>query len=145
MLLPGLHRLVWYWILVAQSFPILCNPTDCSLPGSSVHGIQEHWSKLPLPSPGGLLHPGIEPGSTSLQANSLPSEPPGKQQVALVVENVCANGGDVRSMGSIYGSRRSPGGGHSNPLLYSWLENPMDRGAWQASVHGVTKSWTRLK
>ena len=40
---------------------------------------------------------------------------------------------------------RSPGGGHGSPLWYSYLENPMDRGAWQARDHGVTKSWTRLK
>ena len=51
----------------------------------------------------------------------------------------------LRDMGSIAGSGRSPGGGHSNPLRYSCLENPMDRGAWQATVHGVTKSWTWLK
>ena len=48
-------------------------------------------------------------------------------------------------MGSIPGFGRSPGGGHSNPLQYSYLENPMDRGAWQAAVHRVTQSWTRLK
>ena len=47
-------------------------------------------------------------------------------------------------MGSIPGSGRSPGGGHGNPLQYSCLENPMDRGAWRATVHGVAKSWTRL-
>ena len=45
----------------------------------------------------------------------------------------------------IPGSRRSPGGGHGNPLQYSCLENPMDRGAWRATVHRLTKSWTRLK
>ena len=44
----------------------------------------------------------------------------------------------------IPGSGRSPGEGHGNPLLYSCLENPMDRGAWWATVHGVAKSWTRL-
>ena len=49
--------------------------------------------------------------------------------------------GDV---GMIPGSGRSPGGGHGNPLWYSCLENPMDRGAWQGTVHGVAKSWTRL-
>ena len=48
-------------------------------------------------------------------------------------------------MGSIPGSGRSPGGGHSNPLQYICLENPMDRGAWQAAVHGITKSQTQLK
>ena len=46
---------------------------------------------------------------------------------------------------SVPGSGRSPGEGHGNPLQYSRLENPMDRGAWQATVHGVAKSWTRLK
>ena len=46
--------------------------------------------------------------------------------------------------GLIHGSGRSPGGGHSNPLQYSCLENPVDRGAWWATVHGVTKSPTRL-
>ena len=59
-------------------------------------------------------------------------------------ESAC-NAGDARDSGSIPGWGRSPGGGHGNPLQYSCLENPMDRGAWQATVHGVTKSWTRLK
>ena len=49
---------------------------------------------------------------------------------------------NVRDPGSIPGSGRPPGGGNDNPLQYSCLENPMDRGAWQASVHGVVKSWT---
>ena len=47
-------------------------------------------------------------------------------------------------MGLIPGSGRSPGGGNGNPLQYSCLKNLMDRGAWLTSVHGVTKSWTRL-
>ena len=55
-------------------------------------------------------------------------------QVALVVKNPPANEGDVRDVGSIPGSGRSPGGGHGNPLQYSCLKNPMDRGAWQASL-----------
>ena len=55
------------------------------------------------------------------------------------------NAGDVRDTGSISRSGRSPGGGHSNPLQYSCLENPMDRGAWQTKVHRVTESWTQLK
>ena len=63
-------------------------------------------------------------------------------QVALVVKNPPANAGDIRDMGSIPGSGRSPGEGHGNPLQYSCLENPMDRGVWWATVHGVTKSWT---
>ena len=48
-------------------------------------------------------------------------------------------------MDSVPESGRSPGGGHSNPLQYAYLENPMDRGAWQATVHRVAKSQTRLK
>ena len=51
----------------------------------------------------------------------------------------------IRDMGLIPGSGRSPGGGHSNPLQYSCLENPMDRGAWQAAVHRITKSQTQVK
>ena len=61
-----------------------------------------------------------------------------------VVKNPSANTRDVRDMDSIPGSRRSPGGGNGNPLQYSCLENPMDREAWWAIVHGVTKSQTRL-
>ena len=50
--------------------------------------------------------------------------------------------GDLRDPGSIPGLGRSPGGGHGNPLQYSCLENLMDRGAWWAVVHGVSKNWT---
>ena len=52
--------------------------------------------------------------------------------------------GDIREVGSTPELGRSPGRGHSNPLQYSCLENFMDRGAWQAAVHGVPKSWTQL-
>ena len=62
-----------------------------------------------------------------------------------MVKNPPADAGDVRSVSSIPGSGRSPGGRHSHPLQYSCLENPMDRGDWWAMVHGVSKSWTRLK
>ena len=57
-------------------------------------------------------------------------------------ESACNAGDNVRDMGSIPGSGRSPGGGHGNPLQYSFLENAMDRGAWWATVHRVTKSHT---
>ena len=60
----------------------------------------------------------------------------------LASNAVCA--GDVRDAGSIPASGRSPGVGNGNPLHYSCLGNPMERGAWQATVHGVTKSRTRL-
>jgi len=65
--------------------------------------------------------------------------------MALMVQNLPANAGDIRDAGLISGSGKSPGGGHGNPLQYSCLENPMDRGAWQATVHRVTKNWTLLK
>ena len=58
----------------------------------------------------------------------------------LVVKNLPANARDVRDMGLIPGSGRSPGEGNGNPLQYSCLENPMDRGAWQAIVLRVAKS-----
>ena len=59
-------------------------------------------------------------------------------------EPICITG-DIRDVGSIPGSGRPPGGGHGNLCQYSCQENPMDRGAWQAPVHGVTKSCTQLK
>ena len=62
----------------------------------------------------------------------------------LVVKNLPANTEDIRDMGLIPGFRRSPGGGHDIPLQYSCLENPMDREAWWATVHGVEKSQTPL-
>ena len=66
--------------------------------------------------------------------------------MARVVNNLPAGAGDGRRLGfDPLGGGRSPGGGHGNPLQYSCLENPMDREAWQAIVHGVAKSWTGLR
>ena len=56
-----------------------------------------------------------------------------------MVKNLPMNAGDAGDMGSVPGLGRSPGGGHGNPLQYSYLENPMDRAAWWAIVHGVAK------
>ena len=64
----------------------------------------------------------METHTLSFQGSSVVKNPPAKQEVWV----------------------RSPGEGNGNPLQYSCLENPMNRGAWQATVHGVTKSWTRL-
>ena len=63
---------------------------------------------------------------------------------ALVVKNPPANAGDTRDTGLIPGSGRSPGEGNGAPLQYSCLENPMDGGAWRATVHGVAQSEIRL-
>ena len=60
-------------------------------------------------------------------------------------KNPPANAGDIRDAGSISESGRSPGGGNDYPLQYSCLENPIVRGAWQAMVHRIAKSQTRLK
>ena len=62
-----------------------------------------------------------------------------------MVKNLSAQVGDRRDMGLILGLGRSPGEGHGNPLQYSCLENSMDRGVWQARVHRIMKSQTRLK
>ena len=59
--------------------------------------------------------------------------------VAQLVKNLPANAGDARDAGLIPESGRSPGGGHGNTLQASCLENPMDRGAWRATPHGVTR------
>ena len=90
----------------AQSCLTLCDPMDCSLPGSSAHGIfqartlgtvvcqaplsiglsrQELWSELPCPHPRDLPNPGIEPGSPALEADSLPPEPPGKPYISVYI------------------------------------------------------------
>ena len=69
----------------------------------------------------------------------------GASQVVLVVMNLSTNAGDLRVSGLIPMSGRSPGGGHGHPLQYSFLENPMDRGTWWATVHRVAQCQTRLK
>ena len=65
--------------------------------------------------------------------------------MVLVVKNPTANAGDIGDLGPIPGLGRSPGEDNGNPLQYSCLENPMDRRAWWATVHWVTKSRTHLK
>ena len=66
----------------------------------------------------------------------------GASQVVLVTKNMPTNAGGTRDVGSIPGSGRSPREGNSNLLQLSCLENLMDRGAWWATVHGITKSQT---
>ena len=65
-------------------------------------------------------------------------------QVKPMVKNPSVNAGDIRDKSSIPGLGRSPGGGHGNPLQYSCLQTPTDRGAWWVRVHGVTRSQTQL-
>ena len=68
----------------------------------------------------------------------------GASQVALVVKKTPANSGEAKDAGLILGSGRSPGGGNGTPLRYSCLKYPMDRGVWLATVHGASKSRSRL-
>ena len=59
--------------------------------------------------------------------------------MVLIVKNLPANTGDIRDTGLIPGLGRFPGGKHANPLQYSYLENPIDRGGWRTTVHGIAK------
>ena len=95
---------------VAQSCPTLSDPMDCSLPGSSTHGIFQ--ARV------------LEWGTIAFSDSKEPA-------------CQCRRHGDA---GLILGSRKSPGGGHGNPSQYSCLENPMDRGAWWATVHRGAES-----
>ena len=99
---------------VTQSCPTLSDPMDCSPPGSSTRGIFQ--ARV------------LEWGAIAFSDSKEPA-------------CQCRRHGDASL---ILGSRKSPGGGHGNPPQYSCLENPMDRGAWWAAVHGATKGWTRL-
>ena len=90
----------------------------------------------------GVEPTGAEAPSDIRGFNQIPREEGRASQVALVVKNLPVTAGAVRDVRSILESGRSPGGGHGNPLQYSCLENPMDRGAWWATVHRVAKSRT---
>ena len=112
----------------------------CQAPLSIGFSRKEYWSGLPCPPPpGSLPDPGIEPRSPTLQADSLPAEPPGKSPVKIdfphssVGKETFCNAGDPGSIPR----GRSPGEGIGYPLQYSGLENSMD-----CRVHGVSKSRT---
>jgi len=115
---------------VAQSCPTLCDPMDCSIPVSSVHGIFQarvlEWVAISFSR--GSSWPRDWTRSPILQADALLSEPPGKPNYGGSdgKASVC----NVGDPGLIPGSGRSPGEGNGNPLQYSCLENSMDRGAW---------------
>ena len=83
----------------------------------------------------------VAESDTTEQLNNNTADP-WASQVMLVVKNPPAKAGDIRDTGLTPGSGRSPGGGYGNPLQYSCLENPMDRGACWAIVQGIAKSGT---
>ena len=105
---------------VSESCPTLSDPMDCSLPGSSVHGIFQarvlEW--------GAIVGPTLNMGQNGPHLLSKGNE----DEYEYIY------------LGSIPGLGRSPGEGNGNPLQYSCLENPMDRRAWQATVHGVARA-----
>ena len=96
---------------------------------------QEHWSGLPCPPPGDLPNSGTEP--LFLPSLGFPGDTRGKEPTCQCRRH--------KRHGFNPGLGRSLGGGHSNPLQCSCLENFMDGGAWWATVHGVAESQTRLK
>ena len=127
-------------MLVPKLCPTVCNPMNCNCqaPLSIEFSSLEYWSGLPFPS---FLF------CHSLQACEISIEKSVDSlmrafQVTLVVKNLPDNTGYIKDIGLIPGLGRSPGRGHGNSLQYSCLENPMDRGAWWAIVHAVTKSRT---
>ena len=135
---------------VAQSYPTLCDPRDCSLPGSSVHGIFQArvleggaigyapYFPLPITVNTGLFNFCIIDilGWIILCF--------GCHLASLVAQTVKVSAYNAGDPGSFPGSGRPPGAGNGNALQYSCLENPMDGGAWWAAVDGVPKSRTRL-
>ena len=118
----------WRWASFFEvNYSSLCDPMDCSRPGSSVHAIFQ--ARI------------LEWIAISFSRGS--SQPKGQTLVFSVwatSESAC-NAGDS---GLVPRWGRSPGERNGNTLQYSCLENPMDRGAWPATVHGVAKSWTQL-
>ena len=147
-----------------QSCVTLCNPIHCSpqAPLSMGFPRQEYWSGLPFLPPKDLPDPGTELMSPALQVDSLPLSHWGRPSrqtktgkclfhlitrralVLVGLPRLPANARDTEDAGSIYGSGGSPGRGNGNPLQYSYLGNSMERGVWQATVHGVAKSQTQL-
>ena len=131
----------------AQSCPTLSDPMDCSLPGSSIHGIFQarvlEWGaiafsgKWPQWTPTSFLyllnHKNILAKHWIYSSSQLWWDFPGGSDS----KELTCNGGDKRS---VPGWGRSPGGGHDNSLHYPCLENPTGREAWRATVHGVAKS-----
>ena len=118
-----------------QLHPTLCDPVDCSPPGSSVHGILQagtlEWVAISF-ARGIFLTQGSNPGlphcrQTLYRLSHLKNLPPNTEDVGLIP-----------------GSGRSPGEGNGYPPQYSCLENSMDRGAWWVTVHGIMESLTQL-
>ena len=119
------------------------DPMDFSPPGYSIHGISQarilEWVAISFSSESS--QPRDQTQVPHSVCGFFTAELPGKPNlVMLVVKNSPINAGDSRDTGSVPGWERSPGGGHDNPLQYSCLKNPMDRGAWRAMVYRAAES-----
>ena len=121
--------------LATKSYPTLCNPKTVALqaPLSMQFPRQEYWRGLPFPSPGALPDPGIEPMSSAWQADFLPLSQLGSPKICTYVYILFI------VVVQIHKYMYTSGEGNGNPLQYSCLENPMDRGAWRATVLGVAR------
>ena len=88
-----------------------------------------------------MRNAGLEEAQTGIKiaGRNINNWDPRPSQVVLVVKNPVADAGDIRDVGLKSRSERSPGGGHGNPLQYFCLENPMDTGAWQATVYRISE------
>ena len=138
---------------VTQSCLTLCGPMDCSLPGSSVHGIFQvrvlEWVAISF-SRGSSWSKDWTRVSSIVDWHFTVWAPREVLNVSqhnykLLLKVHLPIQEDAGEEGSIPGLERSPGRGNGNLFKYSCLENPMDRGAWQTTVHGVAESWTRLR
>ena len=140
------------WSEIAQSCPTLCNPMDCSLPGSSIHGIFPgkntvgYWKWVAISFSRRSSRPRDWTQVSRIVGRCFAIWATRKHKHldftgGSVIMNLPANAEDV---GSIFGWGSFPGKAISNPLQYSCPWNPMDREAWWATVHGSQKSWTQL-
>ena len=141
---------------VAQSCLALRDPMDCSPPGSSIHGISQaiilEWVAISfsrdLPDwgiePAHSVSPALAGGFFTTESRGIPSYLSMYLCMAQWVNDLPASAGVTGGAGSIPESGRSHRWGNGNLLQYSCLKNPMDRGAWQAIVQRVAKSWTWL-
>ena len=153
------------WLLASAGQSIGASASTSVLPMNlqvfPYHGYMLYFIKSSAPTLRGLMDQPSQDGCSHTHPSLLclgefswsssPDKPSildymlmGATQVVVVMKNLPADAGDVRDLVSTPESGRSPGGGNGNPLQYSCLEKPMDRGAWQATVHGVAKSQTRL-